>query len=212
MSPSTPRERDSPRSAARSLHDALRTRGEARSTPAVRPTPDAQQVRRRARLRLQPDLQPCPALRLGETPDILAEILEDVVGHEHDRDRARELRDLLLASDPLLQGRERHRVFVAEREDLAVEDRAVGQATRGRGDFRESMRDELFTARPEVKHPTALDQLGADTVPLPLDQPVARIAERVDGAFEGRRQEERVRARPVAVCTFVGEEGRVPLG
>ncbi len=173
----------------------LRTRGEARRTPA-----DWRRTSSR-----------CPPFHLRQAANVLAVILEDVVGHEHDRDRARELRDLLLASDSLLQGREGQGALVAKSEDLAVEDGAIRQPARGRDDLGESMRDELFTAGPEVQHATALDELGADAVPLPLDQPVVRVSERVDRTFEGRREEERVRARAIVVCTFVGEECRVPL-
>ena len=78
-------------------------------------------------------------------------VLEDVVGHEDDGDRARELRDLLLTSDPLLESGERQGSFVAEGQDFAVEDGAIRQPAGGGDDFGESMRDELFTAGPEVQ-------------------------------------------------------------
>ena len=64
---------------------------------------------------------------------------------------AHELRDLFLASDPLLQGREGQGPFVAEGEDLAVEHGAVRQAAGGRGDLGEAVGDELLAARPEVQ-------------------------------------------------------------
>ena len=83
------------------------------------------------------------------------------------------LRDLLLSADALLQRGEGQRPFVAEGEDLAVEHGAVGQP-RGRGrDLGKPVRDELFAARPEMDGTGAADQLRADAVPLPLDEPVA---------------------------------------
>ena len=119
-----------------------------------------------------------------QVPDVLAVLLEQVVGHEHDRHGPSHLRDLLLASDALLQRREGERPIVAERQDLAVEHGAVGQVRCRRHDFREAVGDELFAARPEVDRAAALHQLRADPVPLPFEQPVRGIAERGHVLFE----------------------------
>ena len=132
-------------------------------------------------------------------------VFEDVVGHEDDGDRARQLADLFLPADPLLQRRERHGAFVTKGEDLAVEYRAVRELA-GRGDdLGKAVGDELFAARPQVQGAGALDQLRADAVPLPLDLPVVNLPERIDGVFEGRRQEERIRPREVVVGAFGGQ-------
>ena len=127
--------------------------------------------------------------------DVHAVILEDVVGHEDDGHRARELRDLLLPADALLQRRERQRPLVAKGEDLAVEHRAVGQARRRRGDLGKAVRDQLLAARPQVHDAAALDELRADAVPLPFDQPLRGSPRRLDRILERRREEERVRPR-----------------
>ena len=51
---------------------------------------------------------------------------------------AHHLRDQLLPADALLERGEGQRPLVAKREHFAVEHRAIGQARRGRVDFRET--------------------------------------------------------------------------
>ena len=138
--------------------------------------------------------------------DVGAPVLEQVVGHEDDRDGARHLGDLLLPADALLQRRKRQRPIVAEREHLAVEHRAVRQPRRGRGNLRKAVGDELFAARPEVHRAGPPDQLRADAVPFPLDQPLVARPERLDRLLERRRQEERIRARAIVVGVRVREQ------
>ena len=60
-----------------------------------------------------------------------------------------------------------------------------------------SPRDQRWTA------PRALHQLRADAVPLPLEHPVRRLAERRRLLFERRRQEERIGPRPIDVGGLV---------
>ena len=88
--------------------------------------------------------------RRAAGPDVAPSLLEDVVGHEHDRHGARHLRDLLLAADALLQRGEGQRAIVAKRQHLAVEHGAVRQVRRRGGDFRKTVRDQLFAARPQM--------------------------------------------------------------
>ena len=79
-------------------------------------------------------------------PHIVRLVFEQVVRHEHDRHRSNHLRDLLLTPDPLLQGGKGEWAIVAEREHFPVEHGALGQPRCRRGDFREAVRDQFFTA------------------------------------------------------------------
>ncbi len=62
-------------------------------------------------------------------------------------------------------------------QDLAVDHRAIRQFAGQLAEFREALADQLFATRPDPDLPVALDQLGADAVPLPFDEPVLRRAE-----------------------------------
>ena len=144
------------------------------------------------------------------TTDVDAFILEHVVGHEHDGNRADHLRDLLLSADSLLQCGKGQRPFVAEGEHLAVEHGAVGQPG-GRGrNLGKPVRDELFAARPEMDGASPAHELRANAVPFPFDDPVVDGAKRLDRLLERRREEERIGPRPVVVGVLVREEGREP--
>ncbi len=106
-----------------------------------------------------------------------------------------------LAADPLLQQRERPDPAVLPDDDLAVEHGAVGKRLRERDDLRKALADELLAARPDPHLAHALDQLRADAVVLPLDQPVVRGAEPGGeialGDVELVRKEERIRLAEV---------------
>ena len=99
-------------------------------------------------------------------------IFENVVRHEDHRHRSHHLRDLLLPSNPLLKNREGKRPVVAESQDLAVENCSVREPSSGCGDLGEPVRDQFFTARPQVHATGSPDKLRADAVPLPLNDPV----------------------------------------
>ena len=60
-------------------------------------------------------LEQRPAVGQGHAAHVDGVVLEDVVGHEDDRDVARLARHLLLTADALLQRRERQRPIVADR-------------------------------------------------------------------------------------------------
>jgi hypothetical protein len=151
------------------------------------------------------------ALGQRSGPHVNAVTLEDVVDDECDRHGAHDLRELLLAPDALLQGSEGHRPVVREGDDFAVQHGAVRQVRRRRGDLGKPPRDEFFAARPEPRLAPAAHELRANAVPLPLDQPVLPIAERLRRALEWRRQEKRVRLRGIGLSGVRGDDGREPL-
>ena len=160
-------------------------------------------------------LEARPPIDQRRRPHVDSGVLEDVVGHEHHRQVARRPRHLALAADALLQRREGQRPIAAPGQDLAVQHGAVGEPGGDARDFREAIGDQLFAARPQVDAAAADDQLGADAVPLPLDQPVGALAEqRRDGrrvgdrVVDGRGEAERIRPRAVRV----GDAGRHQLG
>ena len=176
------------------------TDGERRSTPEDRTD------------RGEPLAEALSPLAQREVTDVLAVLFQDVVGHEDHRDGLRHLRHLLLAADALLQRREEQRPLVAERQHLAVEHGSVGQVSGGRGDLRESMGNQLLAARPQMDRPRALHQLRADAVPFPLENPVRRLAQRRRLLVQGRRQEERIRTRPIDVRRLHRRQRHEPLG
>ena len=157
------------------------------------------------------DLEDRPARVERRRPDVDAFVLEQVVGHEHDRDRADHLRDLLLAADALLQCGEGQRPFVAEGEDLAVEHGAVGQPRRRGGDLGEAVRDQLLAARPEMDGVGrgARAARGCRPTSTRPASPSTR-SERLDRLLERRGEEERIGPRAVVVGVLVREQGREP--
>ena len=120
----------------------------------------------------QPLEQAAP-LRLRAIAQVDAVELEDVVGDEADRRIGQHLLRQRLAADALLQERERRHLAVLPDHRLAVEHGAVGQRRGGGDDLREALGDEFLAARPDPDLRGPLDQLRADAVVLPLDDPVA---------------------------------------
>ena len=74
------------------------------------------------------------------------------------------------------------------------------------------MRDELFASGPEVHDRSPSDELCADAIPFPLDEPAARITQRLDRILERRGKKERVGTRSIVVCSLVREQRRIPVG
>ena len=116
------------------------------------------------------------------TAHVAALALEKVVGDEGDGQFAHRLFAHDLAAKSLLQAREdREAVERIVRElacrrdedhELAVDRRARGQRTRQRLEIGIGVGDELFAARPQAPVLAALQELRADAVELPFDDPV----------------------------------------
>ena len=119
-------------------------------------------------------------LRLGAQVAALASM--QVIGDEGDRQFALRLFAHDLAAEPLLQAREDRealerigRVFVLGRDEhhkLAVDRRAGGQRARQRLEIGIGVGDQLLAARPQAPVVAALQELRADAVVLPFDDPV----------------------------------------
>ena len=166
MKPSTPRVRDSARSRASASHDGgARPAARSRRTDGIDASRAASSASRGGR-RAARRGHPAPSM------------LEDVVGHEHDRDRAHHLRDELLASDAAAgvrrraAGARRGTASTSPSSTVPSARRVAAAAISGkRCVISSSPRDHRCTA------PAAFHQLCADAVPLPFDQPGRRITE-----------------------------------
>ena len=104
--------------------------------------------------------------------EIEAVFFEEVVGHELNGHIGEELFRERLAGDALLQVEEREGAIVFERQDLAIEDDAIGEGAVEVGDFGEAVGEEIFAAGPEEEFAAPSDELAADTVPFPFDLPL----------------------------------------
>ncbi|MNO85073.1 hypothetical protein D3C76_764330 [compost metagenome] len=113
----------------------------------------------------------------------------------------------LLQQGERLHGRRIGRGAGLPDQNLAVEDDAVGQVLCQCVQLREALGDQFLTSRPDPQLAVALDHLGAYTVPLPFDLPVARRAEQAVEVFkrglQRMRQEERVRLA-TALAVLIG--------
>ena len=125
-------------------------------------------------------------LRLG--PDVAALALDEVVGDKGDRQFAHRLFAHDPAPESLLQAGEdrqpieRIRLIVSFGRDkdheLAVDRHARGQRTRQRLKIRIGVGNELFAARPQAPVVAPLQELRADAVELPFDDPARGRAKR----------------------------------
>ena len=143
-------------------------------------------------------------LRLGSKIAALA--LEQVIGDEGDRQFAHRLFAHDLAAKPLLQAREdreaierirRELVLWRDEDDqLAVDRRARGQRARQRLEIGIGVGNQLFAARPQAPVLAALQELRADAVVLPFDDPVRGRSQRsehlVDRAAPRLREIKRI--------------------
>ncbi len=104
-------------------------------------------------------------------------------------------------------------------QDLAIDHRAVGQAAGQFAQLGKTLADQLLTARPDPDLPVALDQLGADAIPLPFDEPVVRRAkqrvERVHRGLQRMSEKERVGLATtlgMLMLGFFGDQRAIALG
>ncbi len=104
-------------------------------------------------------------------------------------------------------------------QDLAIDHRAVGQAAGQFAQLGKALADQFLAARPDPDLPVALDQLGADAVPLPFDEPIVRRAkqrvELLHRRLQRVREEERVGLTPtlgVLMLGLLGDQRAVALG
>ena len=114
--------------------------------------------------------RPGPARRSSERPgaDILAVVLEQVVRHHDDRHLGQDRLGHGLAADPPLELGERQDAVVLPGEDLAVDDRAVGQGVADRRELGIALGDQLLAARPEEGLPAAADELRSGCRPTSI--------------------------------------------
>ena len=151
-----------------------------------------------AQQRFQP-LAPLP-LRLRAAIDAVG--LQQVIGDEGHRGVGEHTLVQRLAPDALLQQRERREARVRfPHHQLAVEHRAVGQRLRQRLDLGEAPFHQLLAARPDPHAPRAPDELRADAVVLPFDEPVRGRAE--PGLEVVQRQIDRMRQEEGIGLAFV---------
>ena len=144
--------------------------------------------------------------------------LQQVVREHAHRRVGERLRPGLAALDAGLQRGERQRgIAVAPRQQLAIQHRIAGQRGERGLDLREPAVEAFLAARPQRDVARTADQLQADAVPLPFEQPVPDRAQRIRFAFERRREEERVGRRRIARLRLARGEplqecrGRGPL-
>src|SRR5205823_3429652 len=114
-----------------------------------------------------------------------------------------------LATDPAGKLDEGERSIVRPRHDLAFDDCAVRQIRRDGSDLGETSGDELSAAGPEIRLVAPANELGANAVPLPLDLPVARVAECLQLFFHGVGEIERIWLGDIGIGRLHGDE-RVP--
>eukprot|EP00659_Diplonema_papillatum_P014904 gene14904-biopygen14966 len=154
-------------------------------------------------------LQLRPAFGLGVVAPVFAVVFQQVISQHGDR---RVFEDFLaqgLAANALLQqGEGLHRVL--PHHDFAVDHRAIGQAVFQVMKLRKALGDQFFAPRPDPQAAFALDQLCADTVPLPFHLPVSRGAEQgielLHRLGQAMGQEKRIRL-PATLGVFVGRFG-----
>ncbi len=124
-------------------------------------------------------------LRLGA--NVAPVVFQKVVGDEGDRQLAHRLVADDLPSEPLLEARERlkavERIRAGVRgrrhhDQLAVDRYARGQSARQRLEIGIGVGDELLAARPQPPALAAFQELRANAVEFPFDDPVLRRTER----------------------------------
>ena len=191
-------------------------------------------------------LQLGAALALRLAAQVVALPFQQVVGEQDDRHVFEDLLTQGLAADALLQqgeglhaeGDGRGRIaavlllahlFAAEQgvgrgvflpdHDLAVDHGAIGQRFREGMQFGKTIGDQVFAPRPDPQPTVALDQLGADAIPLPfhlpvLGRPQLRL-ELLHRQLQGVGEKEGIglaAALGVLVRTFRGDQAGIALG
>ena len=136
----------------------------------------------RHRQLLDQGLQGGAALAQGPGAPVMALPLEQVVSHERCRALGQQLAARAFAAQAPLQLRKASRPGAAGVPDdhLAIEHGAIGQSRCGIDQLWKGVMEQLFTAAPEKTLALTANQLAADAIPFPLDQPV------LDGAAQGR--------------------------
>jgi len=139
--------------------------------------------------------QPRTAQHIRHATLVVTGLLQQVIRKESDGCLGQQLLRHRLAVDARLQGLERRGLRGTFRPDqqFAVQHRAVGQAAGRSHDFRETFGDQFFTARPQPHPPGTPNQLRADAVVLPFNQPQLRWPQR--GVEFGHGQGQRVRQK-----------------
>ena len=139
---------------------------------------------------------------------VFARQFQQVVGHHARRCGGQCLGPGLEPLDARLQRGKRHwqGLFGLPGQQLAIDDGAVRQLQCGVFDFGETSIQTLFAARPQRRFAGAANQLQADAVPFPFQQPVVDGAQRVDLRFQRRCQKERIGLLAVAGQFFAGQQ------
>ncbi len=129
------------------------------------------------------------AFALRQGAHVAAVKLKEIVGDEGDRQFAHRLLAHHLAAEAPLEARERREALKRMRarlvfrsghdHKLAVERRPRRQSPRQRLEVGIAVGDELLPARPQAPALAASDQLRADAVELPLDDPIRGGPERL---------------------------------
>ncbi len=173
-------------------------------------------------------------------PPILALPFQQVVGEYGDGRLFQHLGGEVLAADALLQqgkglyaeafeggrrgidagqrgGRLLGRMFPDQ--DFAIDHCAVRQAASQLAQLGKTLADQLLATRPDPDLPVALDQLRADAVPLPFDQPVLRCPEQRVELVHWRLQRVSKKegiglttALGMFVFRFVGDQRQIAFG
>ena len=113
-----------------------------------------------------------PAFVEGERANIATADFQKIIGDEDDRKiGAHALRDLLPTEAALKHGKWQ-RTIVVPGENLSIENRSVREELSRFDEFWKCVRNHFITAGPDKRLAAATDDLRANAIPLPLNQPL----------------------------------------
>ena len=155
----------------------------------------------------QPRREPLAAFAERQGAQVLALILQKVVGVKDDRGVFQQTLWDFLATDALLQIIEALRCLIAPYQHFAVNDQPVRQEIARAAQFGEGIGDQFLAARPEEMLIIAQDQLPANAVPFPFRMPVRWRTEGGGFIFQSIGEVEGVGARGVGAGVFRLDQG-----
>ena len=138
-------------------------------------------------------------------------MLQDIEANEAGRHIAQDLFSEALAADAALQIAERQHPVVLPAHHLAVECGPRRQTLGSRRQLGKPLQDQLLATRPEKRLPPAANHLSPNTVPFPLAEPVAKIAQRLRLRLQGMGQAKRIRPAELSCIRLLCQQRLVKL-
>ena len=129
--------------------------------------------------------------------------LQQVVGDEADGTVPTQRAAHLFASESSLQHIESEGLAVVffPADDLSIQHCSGWKGIAQCHQLREAVVDQFLTSAPEINAITSMNQLPADAIPLPLQQPIGRLRALNPFSLQWTGQEKRV--RPTTVDLFL---------